>query len=156
MEKIWGGNVRWTTYFPYVVRKMKNCHKLSKNRGMHGKNHEISEHPLKTISLMFETETVGPCWVWNLTASLLKEIVNISSYCAKYYLLSDTKITHYLKEHHYYLKVFWLIYMHLISCMWKPPSVHITCMLVTLHIICWVSFLQCFIIPRFFLENQDY
>ena len=86
---------------------MKNCHKLSKNRGMHGKNHEISEHPLKTISLMFETETVGPCWVWNLTtASLLKEIVNISSYCAKYYLLSDSRITHYLKEHHYYLKVF--------------------------------------------------
>ena len=85
---------------------MKNCHKLPKNRRMHGKNHEISEHPLKTISLMFETETVGPCWVWNLTASLLKEIVNISSDCAKYYLLSDTKITHYLKEHHYYLKVF--------------------------------------------------
>ena len=34
---------------------------------MHGENSEISEHPLKTISLMVETENVGPCLVQKLT-----------------------------------------------------------------------------------------
>ena len=32
-----------------------------------------------------------------ITASQLKEILNVRSYCAKYYLLSDTKITQFLK-----------------------------------------------------------
>ena len=50
---------------------MKSRYKLSKNFSLHGKNHEIcgrtiSEHLLKTIFLMFETETVGPCLVRNL------------------------------------------------------------------------------------------
>ena len=33
------------------------------------------------------------------TASQLKEIMNVRSYCAEYYLLWDTKITQYLKLH---------------------------------------------------------
>ena len=32
--------------------------------------------------------------------------------------------------------MFWLIYMHVILCTWKPLYVHVTCMLVTMHAIC--------------------
>ena len=50
---------------------MKSCHKLSKNCSIHGKNHEIFGPynfwtPVKTIALMFETETVGPFLVRKL------------------------------------------------------------------------------------------
>ena len=31
----------------------------------------------------------------------------------------------------YYLKVFWLIYVHVILCMWKPLCMHVACMVVT-------------------------
>ena len=46
------------------LEKMKSCHKFSRNCSIHGKNCEISSlynfwKPIKTISLMFETETVG-------------------------------------------------------------------------------------------------
>ena len=41
-----------------------------------------------------------------------KEIMNVRSYCAKYYLLSDTKTNHYLSK--YFLKVFWfcVVFFH--------------------------------------------
>ena len=57
---------------------MKTRRKLSKNCSIHGKNREISglkisEHPLKPIFLMFETETVGPCLVRNLKWSIPRE-----------------------------------------------------------------------------------
>ena len=50
---------------------MKSRRELFKNCIIHGKNREflvhiISEHPQKTISLMFETETLGPCLVRKL------------------------------------------------------------------------------------------
>ena len=40
----------------------------------------------------------------------------------------------------YYLKVFWLIYVHVISCMWKPLRVHVVCMLITVCTICRALF----------------
>ena len=53
---------------------MKRCPNLSKNCSIYGKNCEISDPynfwtPIKSnipVSLMFETETVGPCLVWKL------------------------------------------------------------------------------------------
>ena len=33
--------------------------------------------------------------------------------------------------------MFWLIYMHVILCTWKPLSMHIAWTLVTVHAICW-------------------
>ena len=37
----------------------------------------------------------------------------------------------------YYLKVFWLIYVHIISCMRKNLCVHVAYTLVTVCAICW-------------------
>ena len=70
------------------------------------------------------------------TASWLKEIIIFKSYCATYYLLSDTKTTRLPKYIQHYLKIFWLIYVHVISCMRKPLCVHIACTLVTVRAIC--------------------
>ena len=72
------------------------------------------------------------------TVSQSKEIMNVRSYFAEYYFLSDTKTTHCLKKtSEYYLKVFWLIYMHIILCVWKPLCVHVLRTLVTVRAICW-------------------
>ena len=46
---------REVIYFPYKVKKWKVAGNCPKNCSIH------TEHSLKTISLMFETETVGPC-----------------------------------------------------------------------------------------------
>ena len=50
------------------LEKINSRRKLSKNFSIHGKNCEISGPydiwtPVKTISLTFETESVGPCLV---------------------------------------------------------------------------------------------
>ena len=48
----------------------------------------------------------------------------------------------------HYLKVFWVIYMHVISRMHKPLYMHVACILITVHAICQalclsVNFLWC-------------
>ena len=40
----------------------------------------------------------------------------------------------------YYLKVFWLIYVHVILRMWKPLRVHVVCTFITVRTICRALF----------------
>ena len=43
--------------------------------------------------------------------------------------------------------MFWLIYVHVISCTQKPLCMHVLCTLVTVHAICWALILD--FIPLF-------
>ena len=68
------------------------------------------------------------CLILTGIGSLIYIFMNVRSYCAEYYLLSDTE---------YCLKVFWLIYVHVILCIQKSLCMHVTGMLVTVHTIHW-------------------
>ena len=60
------------------------------------------------------------------------------SHCAEYYFLSDTKTTQNLKiTSEYYLLVFWLIYVHVISRMRRHLSVYVACTHIIIRAICW-------------------
>ena len=61
--------------------------------------------------------------------------MDFTSYCAEYYLLSDTKTTRYVKQHPS-TRAFWLIHVHVISCTLKPLCVHVAWTLVTVRAIC--------------------
>ena len=67
-------------------------------------------------------------WMLLKSASQLKEIVNVRPYYAKYWLLTDTKITHILNNTGAVLRIFWLNFLHVISWTWDGTSyVNSTC-----------------------------